>query len=147
MVLLRRLNNRSHKSEPTRCSAKVGRAVRSVVQVTRAANNAEVCNGYTTWLAFGNYGILTSRDPEQQEKAVKFLDLTAPSVVFFTAIDMTVCLRQTDAEGLAVLPEDLTVISTQRRANILRFGDYDHTDSLHIPPGATDTGLGLRQAA
>ncbi|MFJ4806974.1 Tn3 family transposase [Streptomyces murinus] len=151
------MNNRSHKNEAYKVFREVGRAVRTVVllrylsdpalreQITRATNKAEAYNCYTKWLAFGNHGTLTSRDPEQQEKAVKFLDLTASSVIFSTTIDMTTCLRDMATEGWTVRPENLAVISPHRRTNVLRFGDYD-TDGLHIPPAVYDPHLGFTDA-
>ncbi|MGW3137761.1 hypothetical protein [Streptomyces sp. NPDC001139] len=42
---------------------------------------------------FANAGWLASRDLELQEKAVKFLDLLAASVVFSTTVDMTRALH------------------------------------------------------
>lgn len=69
--------------------------------------------------------------------AVTFLDLVTNSVIFSTTVDMTCVLREMAAEGSSVRPQDLAVISPQRRANILRFGDYD-TERLHIPPTAYD---------
>ncbi|WP_274919543.1 Tn3 family transposase [Streptomyces sp. WZ-12] len=152
VTLLRRLNNRSRKNQIYKVFREVGRAVRTIVllrylsepslreQISRATNKAEAYNGFTKWLAFGNHGLLSSRDPEQQEKAVKFLDLVASSIIFSTTIDMTGTLRQMVSEGWTVLPEDLAVTSPHRRENVLRFGDYD-TDSLHIPPGDYDPTL------
>ncbi|MFH8224837.1 Tn3 family transposase [Streptomyces sp. NPDC018057] len=63
-------------------------------QITRATNKAAAYNGYTRWLHFGGDGYLRSRDPELQEKAVKFLVLIANSIIFSTAVDMTDALRQ-----------------------------------------------------
>ncbi len=54
---------------------------------------------FTKWLHFGNAGWLTSRDPELQDKAIKFLDVLAASIVFSTSIDMTRILRQMSREG------------------------------------------------
>ncbi|WP_411144386.1 Tn3 family transposase [Streptomyces sp. x-80] len=152
VTLLRQLNNRSRKNQVYRVFREVGRAVRTVVllrhlsesglreQISRATNKAEAYNGFTKWLAFGNHGLLTSRDPEQQEKTVKFLGLVASSVIFSTTVDMTTVLRQMAAEGWSVCGEDLAVISPHRRDNVLRFGDYD-TEGLHVPPGAYDPSL------
>ncbi|GCB51556.1 transposase [Streptomyces sp. NL15-2K] len=93
VTLLRRLNNHSRKNQIYRVFREVGRAVRTIVllrylsdpqlreQITRATNKAEAYNGYTKWLHFGGDGYLRSRDPELQEKAVKFLDLMANSII------------------------------------------------------------------
>lgn len=68
--------------------------------------------------------------------------MVASSVIFSTAIDMSSVLREMAAEGWAIRPKDLVVISPQHRANILRFGDYD-TDGLHIPPSPYNPALNL----
>lgn len=102
-------------------------------QIQRATNKAEAYNGFTKWLHFGNAGWLISRDPELQDKAIKFLDLVAASVIFSTSIDMTKTPRQMAREGWTLNASDLAVLSPYRRENVLRFGDYT-TDRLHIPP-------------
>lgn len=101
-------------------------------QIARATNKAESYNGFTKWLAFGNHGILGSRDAERQEKTIKFLDLVAGSVIFSTAIDMTTELRKMAAEGQKIDPADLAALSPHRRENIRRFGVHT-TDGLHLP--------------
>lgn len=101
-------------------------------QIQRATNRAEAYNGFTKWLHFGNAGWLNRRDPELQDKALKFLDLVAASVIFSTAIDMTETLSRMAHEGWTIRAADLTVLSPYRRENVLRFGDYT-TDQLHIP--------------
>jgi TnpA family transposase len=152
VTLLRRLNNRSRKNQIYQAFREIGRAVRTAVllrylsdpalreQIQRATNKAEACNGLTKWLHFGNAGWLASRDPELQDRAVKFLDLVAASVVFSTTIDMTRTLQQMAHEGWTLKASDLAVLSPYRRENVLRFGDYT-TDQLHIPPPAYNSTL------
>ncbi|MGW1617076.1 transposase [Streptomyces sp. NPDC002285] len=152
VTLLRRLNNRSRKNQIYQAFREAGPAVRTAVllrylsepalreQIQRATNKAEAYNGFTKWLHFGNAGWLTSRDPELQDKAIKFLDLVAASVIFSTTIDMTRPLRQMAHEGRTLHASDLAVLSPYRRENVLRFGD-DTTDQLHIPPTAYNPTL------
>lgn len=111
-------------------------------QIARATNKAESYNGFTKWLAFGNHGTLTSRDPERQERSIKFLDLVASSVIFSTAVDMTTELPKMAAEGRKIIPADLAVLSPHRRENIRRFGEYT-TDGLQVPPRPFDPRLNL----
>ncbi|MFJ9775726.1 Tn3 family transposase [Kitasatospora sp. NPDC101157] len=80
-----------------------------------------------------------SRDPELQDKAVKFLDLLAFSVVS-TTIDMTPTLSGMAREGWTLHANDLAVLSPYRRENVLRFGDYT-TGQLPIPPPAYSPSL------
>ncbi|MEU1282569.1 transposase [Streptomyces sp. NPDC005805] len=152
VTLLRRLNNRSRKNQIYQAFREVGRAVRTIVllrylsdpglreQIQKATNKAEAYNGFTKWLHFGNAGWLTSRDPELQDKAVKFLDLIASSVIFSTTIDMTTALSCMASQGWTLKASDLAVVSPYRRENVLRFGDYT-TDHLHIPPPAYNPTL------
>ena len=98
VTLLCRLNDRSRNNRIYQSFREAGRAVRTAVllrhlsdsalreQIQRAMHKAEAYNGFTKWLHFGNPGWLTSRVPELQDKAVKFLDLVAANVVFSTAI-------------------------------------------------------------
>lgn len=156
VTLLRRLGNHSRKNSIYRAYRELGRAQRTIVllrflsdpllreQIARATNKAESYNGFTKWLAFGNYGALTSRDPERQEKSIKFLDLVASSVIFSTAVDMTTELRRMAAAGRKIDPADLAVLSPHRRENIRRLGEYA-TDGLHLPPGPFDPRLALRE--
>ncbi|MET7458069.1 Tn3 family transposase [Streptomyces sp. NPDC005574] len=152
VTLLRRLNNRSRKNQIYQAFREVGRAVRTVVllrylsdpalreQIQRATNKAEAYNGFTKWLHFGNAGWLASRDPELQDKAIKFLDLLAGSVIFSTTIDMTETLSWMAHEGWTLHTNDLAVLSPYRRENVLRFGDYT-TNRLHVPPAAYNPTL------
>ncbi|MFE6692071.1 Tn3 family transposase [Streptomyces sp. NPDC057743] len=154
VTLLRRLNNHSRKNQSYKAFREVGRAVRTIVllrylsdpvlreQIQRATNKAEAYNGFTKWLHFGSHGYLRSRDPELQEKAIKFLDLVASSVIFSTTVDMTEQLHQMSTAGWTIGAQDLAVISPHRRDNMLRFGDYD-TTTLHVPPGPFVPGLDL----
>ncbi len=147
VTLLRRLDNRSRKNQIYQAFREVGRAVRTIVllrylsqpelreQIQKATNKAEAYNGFTKWLHFGNAGWLASRDPELQDKAVKFLDLLASGVVFSTTIDMTAVLSRMAREGWTLHTSGLAVLSPYRRENVLRFGDYT-TDQLHVPPPA-----------
>ncbi|MFD9458562.1 Tn3 family transposase [Streptomyces sp. NPDC059985] len=67
------------------CSLNYDPALRE--QIQKATNKAEAYNGFTKWLHFGNAGWLTSRDPELQDKAAKFLDVLAGSGIFSPSID------------------------------------------------------------
>lgn len=123
VTLLRRLNHRSRKNQIYQAFREIGRAVRTAVllrylsdpalreQIQRATNKAEPYNGFTKWLHFGNAGWLTSRDPELQDKAVKFLDLAAASVIFSTTIDMTCTLRHMVREGWTLNASALAVLT------------------------------------
>lgn len=152
VTLLRRLNNHSRNIQIHKVFREVGRAVRTVVllrylsdpqlreQNTRVTNKAEAYNGHTKWLHFGGDGYLRSRDPELQEKAIKFLDLMANSIIFSTTVDMTDALRQMAAQGWELNPDGIAALSPHRRDNVLRFGDYT-TDQLHVPPPACNPAL------
>ncbi|MGW3134929.1 Tn3 family transposase [Streptomyces sp. NPDC001139] len=152
VTLLRRLNNRSRKNQIYQAFREVGHAVRTAVllrylsgpalreQIQRATNRAEAYNGFTKWLHFGNAGWLTSRDPELQDMAVKFLKLVAASVIFSTTTTSPgPCVRWPVRAG-ASRRAIWRSLSPYRRENVLRFGDYT-TDQLHIAPAAYNPSL------
>ncbi len=149
-----RCGNHSRKNSIYRAFRELGRAIRTTVllrylseaglrdQIAKATNKTEAFNGFSKWLAFGSNGLLTSRDPELQEKTIKFLNLVANSVVLSVAVDITEVLRQLAAEGWEIDPEDFAVLSPCRREVIRRFGDYV-TEGLHVPPAPFDPRLDL----
>ncbi|MHB9856655.1 Tn3 family transposase [Streptomyces sp. YIM S03343] len=93
---------------------------------------------YTKWLHFGGDGYLRSRDSELQEKAVKFLDLMANSIIFSTTVDMTDTLCQMAAQGRGGEPRRhrRAQPAPQGQRAALRRLRHRH---LHIPPGPYDS--------
>ena len=152
VTLMRRLSSNSRKNQIYKAFREVGRVMHTVAllrylaapalraRVTASTNKAEVYNGFSAWLRFGNHGVIAENDPAEQEKSVKFNSLLANLVVFQTAVDMMAVIRELIAEGWQVTVEHLAQLSPYLVSHIQRFGAYA-TDELHIPPDAFDPAL------
>ena len=135
-TLLRKLGNESRKNRLYQAFSEVGKAVRTITllryitepelraKTTAATNKAEAFNGYSKWLAFGNAGVITDNDPDQQEKIIKFNELEANCLIFQTALDITRIVRDLTAEGREVDLDDLATITPYQHRQYRRFGDY-----------------------
>jgi hypothetical protein len=109
-------------------------------RVTAATNKVESYNGFLQWLYFGNQGIIADNDPVEQEKSMKFAALLTNTVIFHQAIDIAMVVRELQAAGWKVEPEDLAEISPYITENIKRFGEYS-THELGIIPDAYEPHL------
>jgi MFS family permease len=151
-LLLRRLRSGSRRNATYTAFREVGRVIRTVQmlrylsdpamrrRVTAATNKVESYNGFMQWLYFGNRGIITDNDPVEQEKAMKFNALLTNAVIFHQATDIAMIVRELQAEGWKVEPEDLAEISPYITENINRFGEYS-THELGIVPDAYEPHL------
>ncbi len=115
-------------------------------RVTAVTNKVEAYNGFSSWLRFGNGGIIAENDPAEQEKMIKFNSLLANCVIFHTALDMMDVLRQLAAEGWQseegkdITAADIAQLSPYITEHISRFGMYA-TDVLKLRPAAFDPEL------
>lgn len=78
-TLLRRLRHNSKKNRIYRAFRELGRAVRTMVllryisppalrqHIGKATNMVKSFNRFSTWLNFGNHGVIAENDPEEQE--------------------------------------------------------------------------------
>src|SRR5699024_5639181 len=143
-LLLRRLGNYSRKNRLYQAFQELGRAVRTVFlleyitnidlrrYITATTNIAEAYNGFAKWLFFGEEGIITDNDTEQQKKAIKYNDLIANAVIFQNVADITTILRSLSQEGYDIKDTDIADLSPYLRRHIKRFGDY--VIDLESPP-------------
>jgi hypothetical protein len=146
-LLLRRLRSGSRKNATYTAFREVGRVIRTVQllrylsdpamrrRVTAATNKVEAYNAFSEWLHFGNRGVIADNDPVEQEKAMKFNSLLTNAVIFHNTLDIAEVVRDLQAEGWSVDPEDLAQISPYLTENIKRFGEYS-THELAIEPQA-----------
>jgi hypothetical protein len=94
------------------------------VEVTAQANKVEGYNNFSAWLSFGNEGIVTENDQEEQEKRSHYLDLVADAVIYQNVVDMSQVLKELASEGLEFNREDLEALSPYLTRHIKRFGEY-----------------------
>jgi hypothetical protein len=113
-------------------------------EIDAATNKVESYNQFSDWLAFGAEQ-LDRNDPEQLEKLTKAGTLLANCVILHIALDMTDVVRDLQAVGHPVIPDDLATMSpyiTERVKRLKRFGEYP-LDGLDTPPEAFDPHLHL----
>lgn len=108
--------------------------------MTAATNKVESFNRFSQWVGFGNRGVIADNDPVEQEKTMKFNALLTNAVIFHDALDIAEVVRQLQAEGWEIDPEDLAQFSPYLTEHILRFGEYS-THELTITPEAFDPKL------
>jgi len=135
-TLLRKLGHHSRKNRLYRAFRELGRVVRTVFllrfisdealqyQVTTTTNKVESYHNFRGWVAFGNDGQLTTNDPVEMEKRVKYSDLLANALILQNVIDMTRVVHQLMHQGYPFTPQLLSFISPYWTRHIRRFGDY-----------------------
>ncbi|MFJ2868280.1 Tn3 family transposase [Kitasatospora sp. NPDC087314] len=152
VLLLRRLRSGSRKNAHYAAFREVGRVIRTVQllryltdprmrrRVTAATNKVEAFNGFSEWVRFGNRGVIADNDPVEQEKAVKFNALLTNCLIFHNTLDIAQAVRELQAEGWNVDPEDLAEVSPYLTEKIMRFGEYS-THELDLAPEAYEPHL------
>ncbi|MGW2184021.1 Tn3 family transposase, partial [Streptomyces sp. NPDC001732] len=152
VLLLRRLRSGSRKNAHYTAFREVGRVIRTIQllryltdpqmrrRVTAATNKVEAYNGFSEWVRFGNRGVITDNDPVEQEKAVKFNALLTNCLIFHNTLDIAEAVRELQAEGWKVEPEDLAEVSPYLTEKIMRFGEYS-THELDLAPEAYEPRL------
>ncbi|GAA3511458.1 TnpA family transposase [Streptosporangium album] len=151
-LLLRRLRSGSKRNAHYTAFREVGRVIRTVQllrylsdpamrrRVTAATNKVEAYNGFSEWLRFGNRGVIADNDPVEQEKTLKFNSLLTNAVIFHNTLDIAEVVRQLQAEGWIIEPEDLAQVSPYLTESINRFGQYA-THELDAEPEAYEPHL------
>ena len=96
--------------------------LRQYIQAT--TTKIESYNSFLDWIAFGGHGILTPRDPVEQEKRIKYMDLVANAVMLHNVVEMTNILYQLAQQGYIITSEMVARLSPYLTQHIKRFGDY-----------------------
>lgn len=135
-TLLRKLNNYSHKNKMYQAFRELGRVITTVFllqyisdinlrqQITASTNKMEAYNGFSKFFFFGDDGIISENDPDEQEKRIKYNDLVSNAVILQNVIDMTYILKKLSANGIDLIKEDVAALSPYLTRHIKRFGDY-----------------------
>ena len=152
-LLLRRLSSESRRNNVYKAFRELGRAICTITllrlisepelraEIDAATNKVESYNQFSDWLAFGAEQ-LERNDPEQLEKLTKTGTLLANCVILHIALDMTDVVRDLQAAGHPVIPDDLATMSPYITERVKRFGEYP-IDGLDTPPDAFDPHLQL----
>jgi len=80
-------------------------------QIQAATAKIEAYNSFITWLSFGGDGVIRQRDPVEQEKRIKYMNLVANSVIMQNVVDMTNVLHEMALEGHNVRREHVARLS------------------------------------
>lgn len=136
-LLLRKLGSYSKKNKLCLALRELGYVIRTLFlldyvsdvelreEITAQTNKVESYNGFTEWLSFGNpYTIVASNDPEEHEKAVKYTDIIANSVMFQNVLDMSNIVLELHDEGYPIAKKGLAHTSPLLTDHLNRFGEY-----------------------
>ena len=143
-TLMRRLGNNSRKNRLYQSFRELGNVLRTIFllrfisepelreEISAETNKVESYNGFAKYLYFGGEGVIGENDPNEQEKAIKYNDLVANSVIFWNTAEQTRILRQLRRDGWKFDRNDLGFLSPYTTAHIKRFGDYI-IDAKRVP--------------
>jgi TnpA family transposase len=135
-TLLRKLGHHSRKNKLYRAFRELGRVVRTIFllrlisdatlqrQVTVATNKVEAYHTFREWIAFGQDSRITSNDPVEMEKRIKYSDVLANALILQNVIDMTRIVHQLSQEGYSFELRYLSFLSPYWTAHVRRFGEY-----------------------
>jgi TnpA family transposase len=136
-TLLKKLNNKSKKNRLFFAFKELGMAVRTIFllkyiidmdlrqHITEDTNKVESFNGFIDWIRFGRDGILSSNNPVEHEKRVKYAELVANAVILQNTIDITIALNQLIKEGYKIYSSDIELLSPLLTRHLKRYGDYN----------------------
>lgn len=135
-AILRRLGTYSRKNMLFKAFRELGRLVRTgflleylgdkdLRELIQAATcKSESYNGFTKWASFGNYGISTENNRDEQRKMIKYNHLVANCVCFYNVAAINQILIELINEGVPFNKDALSAISPYITKHINRFGEY-----------------------
>lgn len=135
-TLMQRLGSHSRQSKLYQAFAEVGRAVRTLFLLEYISNTPlrehivaettkiEAYNSFIDWIHFGGDGTITTGDPVEQEKRIKYLNLIANAIMLQNVADMTEVLYQLAQEGFQITRAMVGHLSPYLTEHIKRFGEY-----------------------
>ncbi|MFT5196935.1 MAG: TnpA family transposase [Candidatus Promineifilaceae bacterium] len=135
-MLLQKLGSHNKQNKLYKAFTEIGRIIRTIFllkylssmelrQEIRAMTIVvERYNDFLDWVDFGGDGVLRSRDPVEQEKRIKYLNLIANAVMLQNVVDMTDALSEMSKDGYIVSRELVSHLSPYLTEHIKRFGEY-----------------------
>ena len=134
-MLLRKLGTYSRKNLLYRTFRELGRVERTLFLLRFISNSnirrtiraettkIEAYNDFLDWVSFGG-PVITSGDPVEQEKQLKYASLVANAVMLSNVADLTAVLVSMAKDGYPISPELAACLSPYGRDHIRRFGQY-----------------------
>ncbi len=135
-TILRKLGSYSRKNKLYQAFRALGQVVRTLFllryiserglrqQITACTNIVEGYHRFLDWIFFGKDGVITSNDPLEQEKRLKYLDLVASAVILQNAVDISLAVQTLSASGYRINQRLLSTLSPYVTRKIKRYGDY-----------------------
>jgi TnpA family transposase len=152
-AILQRLGTYSRKNKLYQAFSALGYVLRTLFlleyisslslrqEITAKTNKLESFHAFSDWLTFGGDGVLSDRDPDDQEKRLKYRELVANAVMYQNTVDLTAALSRMGAKGILITPALLGTLSPYLTRHIKRFGDY--VVDLSRPVAPVDVGAYL----
>ncbi len=135
-TILRKLGNYSRQNSLYKAFRELGRVIRTMFllkfvsdetlrrKITATTNKVESYNRFIEWIFFGGQGVITTNNPVEMEKRVKYNDLIASAIILLNVIDMTRVLEQLDPGEYIITPDTLATLSPYMTKHLQRFGDF-----------------------
>ena len=135
-TILRKLGNYSRQNSLYKAFRELGRVIRTMFllkfvsdetlrrKITVTTNKVESYNRFIEWIFFGGQGVITTNNPVEMEKRVKYNDLVASAIILLNVIDMTLVLEQLDPGEYIITPDTLATLSPYMTKHLQRFGDF-----------------------
>ena len=92
-------------------------------EIRAATTKIESFHNFQDWVSFGGH-VVTSGDPVEQEKRIKYMSLVANIIVLHNVVDLTKTLNQMAIEGHQLTPQLVERLSPYMTEHIKRFGQY-----------------------
>ena len=93
------------------------------MEIRAATTKIESFNDFCDWVTFGGR-VITSGDPVEQEKRIKYMNLVANVIMLHNVIDLTKVLNQMVASRHKVTEPLVQRLSPYMTEHIKRFGRY-----------------------
>ncbi|MBL0717331.1 MAG: Tn3 family transposase, partial [Desulfosarcina sp.] len=143
-MLLKKLGVYSRKNKLYLAFRELGRVVRTIFlleycsnkpmrkEIGAATTKIESFHTFRDWISFGGH-VITTGDPVEQEKRIKYMNLVANIVMLHNVVDLTKVLNEMVNEGHEVTPECVQHLSPYMTEHIKRFGQY--VLDMNMTPG------------
>lgn len=134
-MLLQKLGVYSQKNKLYQAFQELGHVIRTIFllefiddkslrqQIRSETTKIESFNAFCDWLSFGG-NVITSGDPVEQEKRVKYITLVANVLMLRNVVDLTEVLNKMAIEDETIIPEMINRLSPYMTEHIKRFGQY-----------------------
>ncbi|MDP1974787.1 MAG: transposase [Alphaproteobacteria bacterium] len=135
-LLLKKLGTYSRKNKLYQAFQELGRVIRTIFLleylsnlklreiITATTNKVEAYNELSSWVFFADDVIVSSNDPEEMEKAIKYNLLISNCVILHNIIDLTDTIHRLQKAGTVISMEDMARLSPYLTSHIKRFGDF-----------------------